>query len=188
MLAGSTDTEVRPGAACRMSYLSFFICSFSCHLPPQVSTWRPSGTIQSQLADFFIGGGHRLKDLKYVAHPPKTESGTHKQRFLSKFGFATRSSGRVRVRTHTIEQFATEKRVDSSRVATTGTRTKRVESLLNRYANRGATEAYMNKTSLNDLHGDSTAEKAAAYIRELQNRRLENRSNLEAHSIGGLGR
>ena len=46
----------------------------------------------------------------------------------------------------------------------------------------------MNKTSLNDLHGDSTAEKAAAYIRELQNRRLENRSNLEAHSIGGLGR
>ena len=143
MLAGSTDTEVRPGAACRMSYLSFFICSFSCHLPPQVSTWRPSGTIQSQLADFFIGGGHRLKDLKYVAHPPKTESGTHKRRFLSKFGFATRSSGRVRVRTHTIEQFATEKRVDSSRVATTGTRTKRVESLLNRYANRGATEAYM---------------------------------------------
>ena len=94
----------------------------------------------------------------------------------------------MRVRTHTIEQFATEKRVDSSRVATTGTRTKRVESLLNRFANRGGTEVYLNKTSLNDLHGDSTAEKAAAYIRELQNRRLENRSNLEAHSIGGLGR
>jgi len=30
-----------------------------------------------------------------------------------------------------------------------------------------------NKNSLSDLRGDSTAEKAAAYIRELQSRRLE---------------
>ena len=104
--------------------------------------------------------------MKYIAHPPKTESGPHKRRFLSKFGFATRSSGRVRIRTHTLEQFATAKRMDSHKGATTGTRTKRVENLLNRYAGRGSMEG--NKNSLSDLRGDSTAEKAAAYIRELQ--------------------
>ena len=72
----------------------------------QVTTWRPCGSSQSQLVDFFVGGAHRLKDLRFAAHPPRTEAdASHKRRFLSRFGFATQASGgRVRVRAHAVEQ------------------------------------------------------------------------------------
>jgi|MDSY01.1.fsa_nt_gb hypothetical protein len=41
-----------------------------------------------------------------------------------------------------------------------------MENLLNKYAGRSSVEGL--RSSLSDLHGDSTAEKAAAYIRDLQ--------------------
>ena len=73
----------------------------------EVSTWRPLGTRNSLLVDHFIGGAHRLKDLRFAAQPPRTETDTvHKRRFLSRLGFATRSSGRVRIRAQVIEQFS----------------------------------------------------------------------------------
>lgn len=62
--------------------------------------------MEAKLSNFFLGGAHRLKDLRFVAQPPNANASTaHKRRFASRLGFTTRSTGRVRIRAHTIEQY-----------------------------------------------------------------------------------
>ena len=74
----------------------------------RLQTWAPVGRIRDQLQDFFLGGAHRLKDLRYAAHPPD-EWGAHPDRppknsgFLCKFGFMTRAAGCIDVRCGAVE-------------------------------------------------------------------------------------
>ena len=65
-------------------------------------TWKPVGRVRDWIQDFFLGGAHRLADLRYAAHPPDEWHAHPDQRhdhspFLSKFGFMTERSGAVDV-------------------------------------------------------------------------------------------
>mmetsp|Transcript_48886 Transcript_48886/g.62756 ORF Transcript_48886/g.62756 Transcript_48886/m.62756 type:complete len:638 (+) Transcript_48886:102-2015(+) len=130
----------------------------------EVSTWLPVSSPWSQLEDYFVGGGNRLKDLRFIATPPRNDTDTsHKQRFMSKFGFSTQSSGsgrKVRVRTHAVEQHPVSP-LDEDLIANQPPRT--------RHINREGVDLPV--ASLGALEGDTTAEKASAYIRQLQERR-----------------
>ena len=65
-------------------------------------TWKPVGRIRDRLQDFFLGGAHRLADMRYAAHPPDAWHANWDRRgvetsFLSKFGFMAERSGAVDV-------------------------------------------------------------------------------------------
>lgn len=75
-------------------------------LPPRpgtydlrLRTWKPKGTIQEKMADFFIGGALQLQDAAYASIPF-----SHRGPFLNKYGFQTESSGTVRVRVNWVRQ------------------------------------------------------------------------------------
>lgn len=73
------------------------LCSLASEripLPLQVKTWCPVGNLSDQMADFFIGGAHRLSDLRYAAGTASSHEHAT-QRYLTKFGFTTRNSGSV---------------------------------------------------------------------------------------------
>lgn len=129
----------------------------------EVSTWLPVVSEWSRLEDYFIGGGSRLRDLRFIATPPRTDADTsHKRRFLSKFGFATHHEGcgKVRIRSHVIEQTPVDTQDKDKylggRPASDSRHYRRPDGPV---------------TSLGALDGDTTAEKASTYIRQLQARR-----------------
>mmetsp|Transcript_31262 Transcript_31262/g.110016 ORF Transcript_31262/g.110016 Transcript_31262/m.110016 type:complete len:574 (+) Transcript_31262:287-2008(+) len=81
-----------------------------------LSTWKPLGRVTDQLQDFFLGGAHRLADLRYSKYAPdawhadidkRTESDRRtaaQSSFASKFGFVTsHTGGTVQLRCSVLE-------------------------------------------------------------------------------------
>lgn len=62
-------------------------------------TWKPTSTLSRHIQDFFLGGGQRLADLRYVAYPPDEyypkgrDHSVLDPTLASKFGFVTQTSG-----------------------------------------------------------------------------------------------
>lgn len=68
-------------------------------------TWRPSSTIRRHVQDFFLGGGHRLADIRSVASchavagAPRETATTTDEKESFRFGFSTKTSGYVHIAT-----------------------------------------------------------------------------------------
>lgn len=62
-------------------------------------TWKPTSTLRRHIQDFFLGGGQRLADLRYVAYPPDEyypkgrDHSVLDPTLASKFGFVTQTAG-----------------------------------------------------------------------------------------------
>jgi hypothetical protein len=160
----------------------------------RLQTWAPVGRTRDQLQDFFLGGAHRLKDLRYAAHPPD-EWGLHPDAppkdsgFLCKFGFVTRSSGCVDVRVGVTEAArpgapVTPLTHDERRLAYLG---KRPPATRDRFAKLDAILAdYRSRLKLGSdyTHDDfdkdrerSAADRAAELIRKLEEERARQRTD-----------
>ena len=96
-------------------------CSYAGMHELCVATWRPSGSaVVEQLRRFFVGGETtRLCDISYISTPPDievriTQCAQHTRiivvqceiqgRYLSKYGFQTKSSGTVNFRFSMVHQ------------------------------------------------------------------------------------
>eukprot|EP00940_MAST-03C_sp_MAST-3C-sp2_P001062 g1062.t1 len=68
-----------------------------------VATWKPEGSIKDNMSNFLLGGQRQVDDLSYVSIPRhvRTSSGDG---LLNKFGFACKSSGRLRLRLNLMHQ------------------------------------------------------------------------------------
>lgn len=62
-----------------------------------VQTWKPVGSVTSQVQNFFIGGSNQLLDHQKIALSGLDSS------FASKFGFKTETSGSIRLRVNIME-------------------------------------------------------------------------------------
>mmetsp|Transcript_71473 Transcript_71473/g.201696 ORF Transcript_71473/g.201696 Transcript_71473/m.201696 type:complete len:346 (-) Transcript_71473:1823-2860(-) len=135
----------------------------------EISTWRPAGDFSSQLADFFVGGANRLSDLRYIAHPPASGQQGHASstRFLSKFGFLTQSSGKVRVRVHAMEHRAPPADAVVPGQKSGAARKPLVEKLMRMYSFDGS--GTLDIAKLNK--GGSSAQRASDLIKKLQEER-----------------
>ncbi|OQV16266.1 Meckel syndrome type 1 protein [Hypsibius exemplaris] len=73
-----------------------------------VHTWRPVGDgIISQLRRFFIGGCPELDDISYVSVPSDFQG-----KELSRYGFRTTPSGKIRLRLNTVTQMRAKSSTD----------------------------------------------------------------------------
>ena len=135
----------------------------------EISTWRPAGDFSSQLADFFVGGANRLSDLRYIAHPPASgqQGDPSRTRFLSKFGFLTHSSGKVRVRVHAMEHRAPPVDVMAPGQKSGAARKPLVDKLMRMYSFDGS--GTLDIAKLNK--GGSSAQRASDLIKKLQEER-----------------
>lgn len=60
-------------------------------------TWRPLSTVRDQVQDFFVGGAHRLADLRYARYAPD-DYDTKPRPVNSKYGFLAQTSGTIRLK------------------------------------------------------------------------------------------
>eukprot|EP00802_Teleaulax_amphioxeia_P013117 Tamp_13165.p1 GENE.Tamp_13165~~Tamp_13165.p1 ORF type:complete len:532 (+),score=127.48 Tamp_13165:89-1684(+) len=73
-------------------------CERTSHSVCKVETWVPTATQIGAMRTFFIGGSAELKDLSFAGVPPQTD------KVMSRYGFATETSGFVSVRVNTLVQ------------------------------------------------------------------------------------
>jgi len=99
------------GVSARRSFDRFTVEGYAHFRLPTTTTmkterlvsWRPAARMRDKLQDFFLGGAHRLMDMRYTAYPPADWEPDPKRRniessFLCKFGFVTERSGAVDVK------------------------------------------------------------------------------------------
>ena len=159
----------------------------------RLQTWAPVGRIRDQLQDFFLGGAHRLKDLRYAAHPPD-EWGAHPDRppknsgFLCKFGFMTRAAGCIDVRCGAVEARRRPAPVEvisnderrarylGGRPAAARDRFAKLDAILADYRSRLKLGSDYSADDFDKDRDRSAADRAAELIRKLEAERARQRA------------
>lgn len=77
-------------------YTHWRLPTTSSQVNVDLRTWRPLNGIRDQVQDFFIGGAHRLADLRYARYAPD-DYDTKPRAFNSKYGFLAQTSGTIRL-------------------------------------------------------------------------------------------
>ena len=160
----------------------------------RLQTWAPVGRIRDQLQDFFLGGAHRLKDLRYAAHPPD-EWGAHPDRppkdsgFLCKFGFMTRAAGCIDVRCGAVEARRRPAPVEvlsnderrarylGGRPAAARDRFAKLDAILADYRSRLKLGSDYSADDFDKDRDRSAADRAAELIRKLETERARQRAD-----------
>ena len=115
-----------------------------------------------------------------MVHPPETSGGPQlmNSRFLSKFGFTTTTSGRVRARVFSMKHTppATDPSLQQPKTGP-GARKPLVDKLMKMYT---FGEGPAGKLDISKLHnGGSSAQRAAELIQRLQQEREQQRQNFD---------
>ena len=171
----------------------------------RLQTWAPVGRIRDQLQDFFLGGAHRLKDLRYAAHPPD-EWGAHPDRppkdsgFLCKFGFMTRAAGCIDVRCGAVEARRRPAPVEvisnderrarylGGRPAAARDRFAKLDAILADYRSRLKLGSDYSADDFDKDRDRSAADRAAELIRKLEAERARQRATARRRSARRRGR
>ena len=184
-----------------------------CRLPGRTGTyrerlvtWKPVGRVRDMIQDFFLGGAHRLADLRYAAHPPDEWHAHPDQRyaessFLSKFGFMTERSGAVDVEFSVVEVRPRSKKVKlnaltpsedraerlKSRSASARARLNRLDAILADYRSKLKVGSDYTADDFDKNKGRSAAQRAAELIRKLEDERASAKVD-RPHEMGSTTR